>query len=425
MLTYFHHHTSHPFVIVCSLLSVATMTFVTWAFPVQAVSYTTYKHATHGYAFQHLTTWTTSTGLKSVVLKPPSTKIRSLAAQGIAYSLNTTWLNNNPVDFTATIKTALAAGWTKFVLAYSRALGQKYGATPTVTTYGKTNWVASVITLKRRINRVATTWRFVVLSRDRKAVFVIGEKWTKNTTSPLATDVTNLIKTFTTYTPPVVTWAFNNASSSWKPSSSPPPCPNPFVIPSPVDLTKPSSVLYPGQVRSGQFKPHGGFRLDGQAYDTITITAPFDGYVMDGSRHYEGADIQYYFDIIHPCGIRYRLDHLHTLSPTMAALANQLPAPTTSSISYDLTPKLIKAGTIIATAVGHADNVGFDFGVYDLRQRNAASANAAFQTAHADMVGNAYYAVCWFDWLSAADEATVRALPPADGISGATSDYCR
>jgi hypothetical protein len=182
--------------------------------------------------------------------------------------------------------------------------------------------------------------------------------------------------------------------------------------------------LYPGQVRGGQYKPHGGFRLDGQAYNAVTITAPFDGYVVDGSRHYEGADIQYYFDFIHPCGIRYRLDHLHTLSPTMAALASQLPAPNESSQSYIVKPAFIKAGTVIATAVGHPDNVGFDLGVYDLRTANAASQDVAYQTAHSDMVSNAYFAVCWFDWLSATDEATVRALPAADGVSGKSSDYC-
>lgn len=220
----------------------------------------------------------------------------------------------------------------------------------------------------------------------------------------------------------LVTWSFNG--SEWKPSANPPGCPNPFTIKSPVDLSLPTSALYPGQVRGGQYKPHGGFRLDTTAYNAVTIFAPFDAYIVDGSRHYENGEVQMYFDFIHPCGIRYRLDHLHTLSSTMQVFADQLPAPTEGSQSYVITPKLIKAGTVIATAVGHPDNVGFDLGVYDLRQRNAASQSESFRTAHADMISNAYYAVCWFDWLSAADEATVRALPPGDGVSGSTSDYC-
>ncbi|MBI5467318.1 MAG: hypothetical protein HY975_03875 [Candidatus Kerfeldbacteria bacterium] len=422
MATPLHHHTSHPFVIACTLMSVASFIFVTLAYPVAAATFKTYKHATHGYQFQYLSTWTAVTGKTNVVLKPPAAKIKSLASQGVTHSLNTTWLNNDPAMFTAPVKISLTSGWTKFVPAFSKMLGQKYGAVPIVKTYTKTNWLATVVTLKRKVNGVNTTWRFVVLSRDRKKVFVVGEKWTKNTASPFATDVAVLINSFTTYTPPIVTWSLNG--SEWKPSSIPPPCPDPFTIPVLADVTKASSVLYPGQERGGQYKPHGGFRLDGQAYNTVTITAPFDGYVVAGSRHYEGADIQYYFDVIHPCGIRYRLDHLNTLSPTFAALADVLPLPTTSSVSYELKPKLIKAGTVIATAVGHPDNVGFDFGLYDLRKRNAASHDAAYQAAHADMIGNAYYAVCWFDWLSAADEAAVRALPPGDGINGANSDYC-
>lgn len=219
-----------------------------------------------------------------------------------------------------------------------------------------------------------------------------------------------------------VTWSFNG--SDWQPDEPAPTCPEPFAVALPVDLAKASSALYPGQVRSGQYKPHGGFRLDGTAYDAVIITAPFDAYVVDGSRHYENGEIQYYFDFVHPCGIRYRLDHLHTLSPTFVALADQLPAPAQGSESYLVTPTLIPAGTVIATAVGHPDNVGFDLGVYDSRQRNEASQRDDFRTAHPDMVSNAYFAVCWFDWLSAADEAAVRALPAADGISGTTSDYC-
>lgn len=220
-----------------------------------------------------------------------------------------------------------------------------------------------------------------------------------------------------------VNWEFDG--SNWKPKGVPPGCPTPFIVRSPVDLTLPTSALYPGQTRGGQYKPHGGFRLDGVAYNAVTITAPFDAYVVDGSRHYEGADIQYYFDFITSCGIRYRLDHLHTLSPTFAALADQLPPASTGSQSSLIKPALIKAGTVIATAVGHPDNVGFDFGLYDLRKQNTASQGAEFRAAHADMVSSAYFGVCWFDWLSASDEAIVRSLPPADGISGAESDYCK
>jgi hypothetical protein len=417
-----HHHTHHPFVVASALISAVAFFIVAFGYPAEAVSYTTYKHPTHEYAFQYPGAWSVTKGSKSVAINPPKADISQLKSKGITYSLTTTYLNADTTTFTPTLKNALGTGWTKFLSAYNKTLKQKHGVTPTVKTLSKKNWLVSEMTVKKKVNNVATVWRFVVMTRDKKRVFVVNEKWTKSTTSPYATEVTMLVKSLTHYTPPLVTWSFDG--SAWKASSTPPACPNPFTVTLPIDITKASSTLYPGQVRGGQYKPHGGFRLDGTAYNAVTITAPFDAYIVDGSRHYEQGEVQMYFDFIHPCGIRYRLDHLHTLSSTMQVFADQLPPPTVGSQSYVIKPTLIKAGTVIATAVGHPDNVGFDLGVYDLRQRNAASQSETFRTARADMMSNAYYAVCWFDWLSATEETAVRALPPGDGVSGATSDYC-
>lgn len=197
-----HHHTSHPFVVASALLSAAVLMFVSFVFPATAATLKSYKHATHGYQFQYPATWSTTTGTKAVAMKPPAATLKTLAAKGVSYSLNTGWLNNDPIAYTSALKTALAGGWTKFVPAYAKVLGRKYGATPVVTKYGKTNWLASVVLIKRKVNNVATTWRFVVLTREKKQVYVIGEKWTKNATSPFATDVASLIKTFTHYKPP-------------------------------------------------------------------------------------------------------------------------------------------------------------------------------------------------------------------------------
>jgi len=61
--------------------------------------------------------------------------------------------------------------------------------------------------------------------------------------------------------------------------------------------------------------------------------------------------------------------------------------------------------------------------VFDLRQRNAVSADPAWLAAHNNET--APFGTCWFDLLSAADAARVRSLPPTDGVMGRTSDYCR
>lgn len=385
-----------------------------------AASLKTYTYAADRYSFTYPSNWTTKKNAKSVNVVPPPASTKSLQSRGVSYSASVQLLNNDATVLTASLKATLKKSWSGFVSAYSKGLAKKLGATVTVRGYTRSGWNASLLTFTKTVRGVKTTWRVVLLSNDKVNVYSVSEKWTKQSGSPFASPIATLIKSLTPFSS--VSWSFNG--TKWVATGTPPACPSPFTVALPVDITRASSVLYPGQVRGGQYKPHGGFRLDGQAHDAVTVTAPFDAYVVDGSRHYEGADIQYYFDFFHPCGIRYRLDHLYTLSPTLSTLADQLPAPTTGSQSYVVTPTFIKAGTVVATAVGHPDNVGFDLGVYDLRKPNAASQDAAYQTAHADMVSNAFFAVCWFDWLSAADETAVRALPSADGISGASSDYC-
>ncbi len=391
------------------------------AVPVYAATTKTYTYTADQYSFTYPSTWSTKKFAKSVGVVPPAATLKTLAAKGVSYSATVQLLNNDSAVLTTSLKSSLKKSWSGFVNAYAKVLATKLGATVRISTYTRSGWSASLLTLTKTVRGVKTTWRVVLLSNDKVNVYSVSEKWTKQSTSPFAQSLAALVKSLTPFSS--VSWNFNG--TKWVASGGTvPTCPTPFTIRLPVNIAQASSVLYPGQVRGGQYKPHGGFRLDGQAYNAVTITAPFDGYVVDGSRHYEGADIQYYFDFIHPCGIRYRLDHLHTLSSTMAALASQLPAPNESSQSYIVKPAFIKSGTVIATAVGHPDNVGFDLGVYDLRTANAASQDVAYQTAHSDMVSNAYFAVCWFDWLSATDEATVRALPAADGVSGTMSDYC-
>jgi hypothetical protein len=200
------------------------------------------------------------------------------------------------------------------------------------------------------------------------------------------------------------------------------------VLTTPVDLSKVTSILYPGQTRGGDYKPHGGFRFDapGQTND-VAVRAPFGGMLFRGVRYTVNGEIQYGFDVIHPCGVMFRLGHLRELSPRFQTFADMLPP----ALEADSHMTIYQAGTTIAegeamaTAIGIRanTNVFVDWGVYDLRKRNAASADPAWFAAHNNDI--APYAVCWFDWLSGADAATVRALPSSDGASGRTSDYCR
>lgn len=211
-------------------------------------------------------------------------------------------------------------------------------------------------------------------------------------------------------------------------------CPGPFVFQMPVDLGKVTSILYPGQIRGGDYKAHGGFRFENSLPNEILVTAPIDAKVIAGARYpANSGDIQYTFDFEHPCGIRYRLGHLLTLSPKFQKIAQKFPMPKglDSRTTQVYPPIEIRQGEIIATAVGltkdgtskNGTNTFLDWGVYDYRQKNESSKDPAWTAKHPHEIEQ--YAVCWFDWISKEDKAKVLALPSADYESGKTSDYCK
>ena len=207
-------------------------------------------------------------------------------------------------------------------------------------------------------------------------------------------------------------------------------CPSP-VLQTPVDIKQVTSVLYPGQTRGGQYKPHGGFRLDSSSNDAVEVKAPMDAKLVDGSRYIEQNEHQFLLDFKSDCGVNFRFDHLLTLSPKLQAEVDKLPAAKpddsrTTNFDKQIT---VKAGEVIATAVGfpQTHNVSFDFGVYDTRQDNAASKNPSYLAAHGQSgdQDQLKHAVCWFDYLPSADAAALKALPAGDQSAGKSSDYCK
>jgi hypothetical protein len=203
----------------------------------------------------------------------------------------------------------------------------------------------------------------------------------------------------------------------------------------PIDVMSVTAVLYPGQVRGGDYKPHGGFRMDNAMNNLVNVKAPLDAEVISASRYLEQGEVQYLFEFKTDCGLQFRFDHLQTLSTKLQAIAEKLPvAKVDDSRTTAVTGKIsVTAGEIIATAVGikksldasNRPNVGFDFGLYDTRQKNEASKNPKWVAAHQDDGDQAMYAVCWFDWLPASDAVILKALPGGDGQSGKMSDYCK
>ncbi|MDP3941632.1 MAG: hypothetical protein Q8Q49_04980 [bacterium] len=212
-------------------------------------------------------------------------------------------------------------------------------------------------------------------------------------------------------------------------------CPEPFVFQMPVDLRKATSILYPGQLRGGDYKPHGGFRFDNSRPDEIQVIAPYDAQVIAGARYPANTgEIQYTFDFAHPCGIRYRFGHLLTLTPKFQAIAEKFPLPKgLDSRTTTVNPPIeVKQGEVIATAIGLTKggpdalgglNTFVDWGVYDYRQKNESSKDPAWASKHDHEIEQ--YAVCWFDWISEEDKARVLSLPSSDSESGKQSDYCK
>ena len=223
-----------------------------------------------------------------------------------------------------------------------------------------------------------------------------------------------------------VSWSMDG--SEWKATGTPSACDDPLSIPSPADISLATAVLYPGQYRGTDYKPHGGLRFDGSANEDITVTAPLGAEVYKASRYYEQGEVQYLFVFINQCGIMYKFDHLLTLSSDFQALADKLPEPTdgdSRTTNFDHRHS-VKAGDIVATAVGfkNMDNVGFDFGVYDLRSKNISYESDRWKAEHQNDNEYATYGICWLDYLEDDAKSIAKALPGGDGVNGKTSDYC-
>lgn len=261
-------------------------------------------------------------------------------------------------------------------------------------------------------------------------LFLLGAACQKKTTTQTNTPAQNLntnssVQTNTNATA-TTTVQWMQIADGWQANGTPPACPTPLMN-SPVDLANATSILYPGQIRGGNYKPHGGFRFDQATTSNIDVTAPADAVIVRGARYLVNGESQYTFDFIMPCGVMYRLGHLLTLSAKYQAIVDQFPpAQEADSRTTNVSPQIaVIAGETIATAVGVTQgglNVFFDFGVYDLKQKNAAAADAAYAASHDPEL--AQHALCWFDSLPTAAAATVKSLPPADSASGKNSDYC-
>lgn len=230
-----------------------------------------------------------------------------------------------------------------------------------------------------------------------------------------------------------VIWNWMDNESKWVANGTPPNCTTP-IIPTGalLDFSKVLSLIQPGQIRGGSYKPHGGLRWS--AYGTYTpdvkISVPFDGVVVQAWQYLVGGIYQFGVNIESPCGIMVRIGHMHIRSAQFTQILSSLPAAAENdSREYPINPPAaVKMGDVIATGVGMpapapADSLGayIDFGLLDLRHANPVL--PANYSANAD-VKYSKYSLCWYQggYLSPSDQALAAKLPLANGDS--TSDYC-
>lgn len=230
-----------------------------------------------------------------------------------------------------------------------------------------------------------------------------------------------------------VSWRFNEMSSTWVSQGNVPKCPIPLIPKGELlDFSKVLSIVQPGQIRGGSYKPHAGLRWSeyGSYIKSVSIAAPFDGEIVGASQYISEGNYQFLINIIHPCGVMLRLGHLLEPSGFMKSILKNIPpAVEMDSRESFLSGVYIKKGQVIATEVGMPpptppNSLGtfIDLGIVDLRAKNPIlppnfSSNADIKYS--------LYSVCWYegDYLSDADRTESARLPFSNGDSA--SDYCK
>lgn len=209
------------------------------------------------------------------------------------------------------------------------------------------------------------------------------------------------------------------------------------TLQSPVTVSEVTAILYPGQERGGDYKPHGGFRFDGLKNDEVVVRAPIDTTLFAAGGGIFSGEKQYTLEFHTDCGLDLMFGHLLTLTPKFQALVDVLPPLTGGTVkTHAVRPQVsVKAGEVIATAVGlhhgpdadtfNTPNTSFDFGVYERWIPNDISHDHDWQSKHRG-VGKYEdaHGLCWLDLLSSTDATRFKALPSGDWQSGKTSDYC-
>jgi hypothetical protein len=256
---------------------------------------------------------------------------------------------------------------------------------------------------------------------------------TTNSDQPDTVNVEPSARRENTETPHDVRWQYDSQSGTYRVTGTPPSCPDPLEFPAPVDVRLADGILYPGQIRGTDYKPHGGFRFDALGTNAVTVRAIMDGYIVKAAKYNDGYADQVLIFFVNDCGLMVMHDHLLTLSPKLEEVLKDVPMRTDGdSRTTEVTRVNFTAGEVFATAIGYPyfeggqdnKNVFVDFGLYDLRATNGVEYGEDVRAQYPNINEYGTHAVCWFDYLLPEEASVVRGLP-ASGAADSTSDYCQ
>lgn len=228
-----------------------------------------------------------------------------------------------------------------------------------------------------------------------------------------------------------VSWSFDGRA--WISKGNVPQCPEPLIAQdSLLDFSKVKSIVQPGQIRGGSYKPHAGLRWSeyGGTVKGVIISAPFDGEIIAAAHYFVEGNYQFLLNIVHTCGIMLRIGHLLEPSAFIKNALRSIPAAVENdSRESNLSGVFVKKGQVIASEVGmiapaSPDSLGtfMDLGIVDLRAKNPIL-NSNFKS-NAD-IKYSLYSVCWYEgkYFADSDKAKILSLPFSNGDP--TSDYCK
>lgn len=187
-----------------------------------------------------------------------------------------------------------------------------------------------------------------------------------------------------------------------------------------TDISQIVGILYPGQLRGGLYKAHGGFNTK---TNDVQVVSPITGYITAAATYREMGEIQHMLDIQLPCGLAMRFDHLYTLSSPIKKIFDRfVPTGADTHSTFFNPPIAINSGDLIATTIGFVDakNTNFDFGSYDFRQVQPSKRTVNELTKFGPDGTLGKYGRCMLSIFGPTIEAQLRALPTSDSAT----DFC-